>query len=108
MPATMNSTEGNPTMYDDDKVRAMHPRQQAILMPLAPSTRQAIVNRGHLLMNTTPGIIFSQALQMALRDLERCAGDLDLLAALDCRDAHAAMRACGCAACTRDSKGVNS
>jgi hypothetical protein len=91
--------------YTDDKVRTMHPRQQAVLLPVPIEARQAIVDRAHLLMNTTPGYIFSSAMQAAIRDLDRV-GSLEALEDLDRRDNHAAMASCarsGCGACARDA-----
>jgi hypothetical protein len=90
--------------YTDDKVRTMHPRQQAILLDVPAEHRQAIVNRAHLLQNLQGGI-FSQALWSAKRDLDRV-GSVEALDELDRRDNHAAMASCarsGCTACARDA-----
>lgn len=92
-------------LYTDDKVRTMHPRQQTVLMPVPIEARQAVVNRAHLIMNTQPGYIFSQAISAAARDLDRV-GSLEALEDLDRRDNHAAMASCarsGCGACARDA-----
>lgn len=91
-------------MYDDAKVLAMHPRQQAVLMPIPAEARQAVVNRAHLLQNLQGGV-FSGALWLAARDLDRVGGDLDRMEAMDRADNRSALRACahgGCSACARD------
>jgi hypothetical protein len=92
------------TYYTDAYVESMHPRQAAIMREVPLEQRRAVIGRAHLLMNTTPGYIFSQALWQAKRDLDALGGDLDALEAMDRRDNHAAMQACGCAACARDLK----
>lgn len=90
------------TRYTDEDVRSMHPRQQAVLLDVPVESRQAVVRRAHLIMNTRPGYIFSQALDVAARDLARVGPDgMD---ALDRKDGHAATVACarrGCAACAQ-------
>lgn len=92
--------------YDDDYVRTLHPRQQTVLLPVPVEARRAIIGRAHLIQNTRPGYIFSQAMQVAVDDLARLGGDLAALEELDRRDNHAAMGACarnGCTACARDA-----
>lgn len=85
--------------YDDDAVRAMHPRQAAVLMPLSTEERRAVYARACLLQNLMGGI-FSGALSSAAADLRRVG--LTGMEALDRTDNRSALAACGCGACSND------
>jgi hypothetical protein len=81
--------------YSDEYLRDhTHPRQAAVLLEVPYNARRAVSNRAQLLMNTTPGLIFSQALSRAAIDLKRVG--------LEGADNLAAMRTCSCGACSTD------